>query len=140
MNRLTLLAVVLTVFGVGCDESSTGLKGVQGNVTVDGKPAPEGTRISFEIEGGTYSFSTSTDSDGKYAYLPPPEAPLMQGTYGVSVVPLSTTSVMDASGLPQEVKIKGAPTTYGKFSNPETSGIRTILGGELITLDIKVET
>ncbi|PQO25810.1 hypothetical protein C5Y96_23680 [Blastopirellula marina] len=124
----------------GCEEAKPGLKGVQGKVTVDGQPAPEGSQVSFNLVGGSYSFTTRTSATGEYSYLPPPQAPLEAGEYEVAVLPPPSQTTTDETGLSIEVKTKGAPKNYGKFSDPKSSGIKATLGGEVITLDIAVET
>ncbi|WP_144972767.1 DUF4198 domain-containing protein [Bremerella volcania] len=140
MKRISATILLLVLVVMGCEEAKPGLKGVQGKVTVDGQPAPEGTQVSFNLVGGSYTFTTRTDAAGGYAYLPPPQAPLEQGEYEVAILPPPSQTTVDETGLSVEVKTKGASKSYGKFSDPKMSGIKTTLGGDVITLDISVET
>jgi len=140
VKRISAAVLLLVFVLAGCEESKSGLKGVQGKVTVDGQPAPEGSQVSFNLVGGSYTFTTRTDAAGEYAYLPPPQAPLERGEYEVAVLPPPGETTVDETGLSVEVETKGAPRSYGKFSNPKLSGIRTTLGGDVITLDISVKT
>lgn len=140
MYRVTASILLVAFLAVGCEEAKSGLKGVQGTVTVDGKPAPEGSQVSFNLVGGSYRFTTRTDGSGAYAYLPPPQAPLERGEYLVAVLPPPGETMVDETGLSVEVASKGSTTNFGKFSNPKTSGIKTSLGGDVVTLDIAVET
>ncbi|WP_207396446.1 hypothetical protein [Bremerella alba] len=140
MKRFSAAILLLVLVVAGCEEAKSGLKGVQGKVTVDGQPAPEGSQVSFNMVGESYTFTTRTDAAGEYAYLPPPQAPLEPGEYEVAILPPPSQAIEDETGLSVEVKTKGAPKSYGKFSNPRSSGIKTTLGGDVITLDITVET
>ena len=140
MKQFSVAVLLLVFVVVGCEESKPGLKGVQGKVTVDGQPAPEGAQVSFNLVGGSYTFTTRTDAAGEYAYLPPPQAPLEPGEYEVAVLPPPNETTVDETGLSVEVKTKGAPKSYGKFSNSKSSGIKTTLGDDVITLNISVET
>ncbi|WDI43322.1 carboxypeptidase-like regulatory domain-containing protein [Bremerella sp. P1] len=140
MKRLFFFIMLLAATVAGCQEAQTGLKGVKGNVTLDGAPAPEGVQVRFTEVGGDYSFTTRTSADGTYEYLPPEFAPLKRGNYHVAVLPPGGKTVTDETGLSVEEKVKGAPTNYGKYSVPSKSGITAELGDSVVNLDIQVET
>lgn len=111
---------------------------VRGQITVDGQPAPEGTRIRFQHKEDSSSFSTVVKEDGSYSYEPPREAPLKEGDYLISVEPITTTTRTDASGLSVSEKIPGAPKSYGKFSDPKQSGLEVTLSQSAVEYDIAV--
>ena len=140
MIRTFLFIALAAVTAIGCQESASGLKGVKGNVKLDGAPAPEGVQVRFTQVDGDYAFTTRTAADGSYEYLPPEFAPLKRGNYLVAVLPPGGETVTDEMGLSVEVQEKGAAKHYGKFSDPNKSGITTQLGDQVVSLDIEVNT
>jgi len=140
VKRSSVFLLLIMAVVVGCQEAKPGLKGVKGSVSLDGKPAPEGAQVTFKLVDDDYSFTTRTSADGTYEYMPPDFAPLRKGSYQVAVLPPGGKVVTDETGLSVEEVEKGTPKTYGKFSNPSKSGVTANLGGDLVTLDIAVET
>lgn len=111
---------------------------VSGKVTIDGQPAPEGTRVRFHHKSDGSAFMTRVQEDGNYSYKPPREAPLMEGEYHVSVEPITTITRTDESGLSVSENIPGAPKSYGKFTDPKQSGLEVTLSRSAVEYDIQV--
>jgi hypothetical protein len=143
MTEIRQSTTMLLMFGLliclGCgDGPEPGFGQVSGKVTIDGQPAPEGTRIRFQHKEDSSSFMTVAKEDGSYNYKPPREAPLQEGDYLVSVEPITTTTRTDESGLSVSEEIPGAPKSYGKFSDPKQSGLEVTLSSSSVDYDIAV--
>lgn len=108
-------------------------------MTIDGQPAPEGTRIEFHLSSGDYTFTVRTKSDGAFHYLPAKEAPLKMGAYQVAVLPPAAATTITQSGVTVSEKATG-PKSYGDYSNSKKSGIQVDLEEDVVTLDINIKT
>lgn len=140
IRKSTTMALMFgLLFLLGCGGGpEPGFGEVSGQVTIDGQPAPEGTRIRFQHKEDSSSFTTVVKGDGSYSYKPPREAPLQEGDYQVSVEPVTTTTRTDESGLSVSEAIPGAPKSYGKFSDPKQSGLEVTLSRSAVEFDIAV--
>lgn len=136
---LTPLLCLSLLLGCG-GGSDPGFGQVQGNVTVDSQPAPEGTRVRFHHRDDDSSFLTLVKEDGSYRYVPPSGAPLRTGDYRVSVEPITTITITDDSGLSVSQPIAGAPKSYGKYSDPKNSGLEVSLSSGAAEYDIAIES
>ncbi|UUO05943.1 hydroxyisourate hydrolase [Blastopirellula sp. J2-11] len=141
--KLAIFAVPLSLalLSAGCSSGGPppGLKGIQGQVTIQGEPAPAGVRLEFQLANESFSFTVRTKADGSYKYLPLAEAPLKTGVYRVAILPPAAKTVVSDAGVAMSEKPSG-PKNYGKYSNSQTSGIQATLNDEVVTLDIDLES
>jgi hypothetical protein len=136
---LTPLLCLSVLLGCG-GGSELGFGQIQGNVTVNSQPAPAGTRLRFHHREDNSTFLTFVKEDGSYHYAPPSGAPLRTGDYRVSVEPITLTTFRDDSGLSISQPIAGAPKSYGKYSDPENSGLEVSLSSGAVEYDIAIES
>ncbi|MEX1040355.1 MAG: hypothetical protein WDZ51_06985 [Pirellulaceae bacterium] len=125
---------------VGCGLDDQGISGVQGTVLINGSAAPEGTIIGFSnIANESDAFMTPVDSDGKYQYRPPKEIVLPLGEYRIVVIPKRRQTEMGPNFIAKDVPIPGAPASYGKYSEVQTSDLKTeITSSQTVTFDIDI--
>ncbi len=130
-SRWTLTCILLSLTLTGCGSNSNLPKGetgtVKGKISYQGKPVPEGCRVTFM--GGTTGLVATgvTDSSGEFLLYMRNGLDVLCGTYRVSILPpnpsanLSDTQVMElsmAGKLPDTSKMKEVPDRY---RNPETT-------------------
>ncbi|QDS88006.1 hypothetical protein EC9_21920 [Rosistilla ulvae] len=143
MARNFLVTISIFAFGMlmfGCSPAPpAGFGEVHGTVSVDSKPAPEGTRVRFlHAEDDATAFFAMVNANGEYSYKPPTMAPLKPGVYHISVEPVSTQTTTDSTGLSVESPDAQKPKDYGKYSDPEKSGLTTTLEDGSVQYDIEI--
>lgn len=107
-----------TMFG-GCGGSNNEAT-VQGVVTLDGAPVPEGSISFVPSTGGAQAYAMSDDS-GNYEVYTGREAGIKPGEYRVTVVARERPKVNQTeSGGPAPA---GASITPRWYASPETSGL-----------------
>lgn len=103
MNHRSLLRVGLgglLVAFIGC---GTGLKSVEGIVTMDGKPV-DGASVAFVPEGGAgRQASGSTGPDGKFTLISGPDKGAAPGNYKVLVTKKAGVSSATTSTNPADL-------------------------------------
>lgn len=140
-NQIVAASVLCLAFVCGCGgQGDPGFGSVEGKVTIDSEPAPEGTRIRFHHQEDNESFLAIVKLDGAYRYDPPPNAPLRTGDYRISIQPITTTTTTDESGMSISQPISGAPKSYGKYSDPKNSGLEVTLSSGAEQYDIAIES
>ena len=141
LESILLGACFLSLVFSGCGgKSDTGLVPVQGQVTLNGGPLPEGGNgnVTFSSADGKGNTATGLlDDDGNYR-MSTFEANdgVLPGEYKVSV---SWTS--PGSGDPKTGVLKAPASIIDeRFSNPETSGLTATItadGNEDLDFDLK---
>ncbi|WP_166823307.1 Ig-like domain-containing protein [Thalassoroseus pseudoceratinae] len=113
MHRLILLIPMVLGF-MGC---GNGLSTLEGTVTVDGNPAPEGINLSFTPADGTGSPSyASTDADGHYeAAFSFQKKGIKAGEHRVQLVPGNDSG---SNTMPQ-IGPDGKPVPSSKPKRPQ---------------------
>jgi len=139
-----LCVLAMTVTG-GCSKGgySGPIGTVTGKVTLDGKPAPQGSAVTFLSEAG-YTGSAKVGADGSYTLMNVDKPELPVATYKVAVAqPASEMSGADydkymSSGGGGEAKTEKAAIP-AKYQNTETSGLSFDVkeGPNTINIDLK---
>lgn len=124
-----LIFCSLCCLTAGCFSSGPdGFGTVHGVVTVNSKPAPDGTRLRFQhAEDASCMFVAIINDAGHYSYAPPTQAPLKQGAYKVAYDPVTSTTQVDSTGLAVEVVSSGAAKGYGDYTDLKKSGLTATL-------------
>ncbi|GAA4427042.1 hypothetical protein [Bremerella cremea] len=133
MAGILLLAVSCLI---GC--SGNGLCTLHGVVTIDGKPAPEGTMLEFQSlsEGGSTAYGT-TDAQGNYeAMFSFNQSGIQPGEHVVRLMPAEVTVFADdGTRLPaSQNPLKKLPARY--FTEIEKISVSS--GSN--TIDFELET
>ncbi len=139
MRRFAPLAL-LVIGLMGC---GSGLSTLEGTVTVDGKPAPEGISLSFTpVDGNGSPSYASTDSNGHYeAAFSFQKKGIEAGEHRVQLVPGSDPG----SGTMPQIGPDGQPIPSSKPKRPqfpkeyyqEIQKITVESGHNSIDLDLK---
>jgi hypothetical protein len=123
---------------VGCNSSPTAP--VSGTVTIDGQPAPENTRVTFQPKGDTGQVATGlVDSSGNYELFSGAEGlqGAEPGTYTVYLSPdMSDVSYMESGGgAPPKADLGSIPKEYTSAdTSPKT--VEVTAGENTIAIEI----
>lgn len=131
---------------IGCGSSGTftvsGPTGtVSGKVTLDGKPVPVGSTVTFRHTKTAHTPAAIVGDDGAYTLQLAETLRVPVGVYTVGVIAPSTGSkapedLMKASLEPK--KDAGQPAIPAKFLNPDSSPLKLEVAEGQNTLDVKL--
>jgi len=128
MFACVMLAMALLLSGCG-GNTMKGLVNVEGTVTLDGNPLPEGT-VTFmpvDVSNGGSPSSGKIDSNGSYELqFSKSNTGIKPGTYVVTVNSWETVATMDAKGK----AVPGKSRIPEKYSSSDASRIEITVNDE----------
>jgi hypothetical protein len=138
---------VLSVVGCGSGGYHGPTGAVTGRVTLDGKPIPQGSIVSFVSEAG-FTATATVSGNGSYQLQTAGNPEIPVSTYKVSIVPpaqaMSETDYdkyMSGEGAGEEVDATEAPSEVipPQYADPATSGLSFDVEQGANTINIELE-
>ena len=133
-----VIGVFLLFAVAGCGDGGLTLVPVAGVVTLDGKPVADAGVIFTPADGGPAA-SGSTDGEGRFQLHTVNRPGAVSGKHVVTVTKQETTGLGDFGAVgPGGIKtIWHVPE---KYSNPKTSGVEFVIGGDSGNLRIELSS
>jgi hypothetical protein len=147
-HHLTLLTAAALLLA-GCNQSAlppgpTGT--VQGKVTYNGNPVPDGSTVMFLHEETSLPATCEVAADGTYTLSMAGEGEVLAGTYSVSVSPPDSGEISEATDMEAykaAMEGGGAPEATAPFPEKyyavETSGLSFEVKEGPNTIDVELK-